>query len=225
MVVINRYPGGPANVVTNPWFRTGRQQAGIAQLNCFISDVVLGELNRGRVRAFPPEPQAAYRQRRSQLNWNGSASLRLQGRQHDKQQQFLLSNLQAQLAYEYYQQLESTAMATTAKPNWTSGQQRQHNRPNPADLLTPFLFVYVPLINNVSFPPLPTAMGSNHHMQQRQQQQQQLQAANNVFPTRLASVLCVSFCVVMCFCLHNMCSFFGFRTVQHPNRGRVDFGV
>lgn len=215
MVVINRYPGGPANVVTNPWFRTGRQQAGIAQLNCFISDVVLGELNR--VRPFPPEPQAAHRQRRSQLNWNGSAALRLQGRQHDKQ--FLLSNLQAQLAYEYYQQLESTAMATAAKPNWTSRQQRQHNRPNPADLLTPFLFVYVPLINNVSFPPLPTAMGSNHHMQQ-------LQAANNVFPTtRLASVLCVSFCVVMCFCLHNMCLFFGFRTVQHPNRGRVDFGV
>lgn len=190
MVVINRYPGGPANVVTNPWFRTGRQQAGIAQLNCFISDVVLGELNRVRVRPFPPEPQA-YR-RRSQINWNGSAALRLQGRQHGKhQQQFLLSNLQAQLAYEYYQQLESTAMAT-AKPNWTSGQQQQqHHRPNPADLLTPFLFVYVPLINNVSFPPLPTAMSSNHHMQQRQQQ---LQAANNVFQTRLASVSsCVFF--------------------------------
>lgn len=182
---MSRYPSGP--VITYPWFRCGQQQpprhSGLYRLNNFISDVVFSELNRVRSQLQQQPPPMVtvgsphLTQQRRDMSWNGSA-MRLSDRQQEEQQ-FLLSNLQAQLAYEYYHQVEPLA---SVKPPVTSvQQQRRWNERRLGDLLTPFLFVYVPLLNNVVVPSVtvqpPLAS----------QQYQQTRAAN-MFPTRLASV-------------------------------------
>lgn len=185
-------------VVTYPWFRCGQQQRSnrLHQLNNFISDVVFSELNRARCQLHQQQQQrhqpvtvVGPHLTQHEMSWNGS-TIRLPGRQQEEQQ-FLLSNLQAQLVYEYYHQLENMPAGKPSSGNCNTmrqrrQQQQQWKERRLGDLLTPFLFVYVPLFNNVALPSLPmppaTATASSNH-----QPHQQL-AANIMFPTRLANL-------------------------------------
>lgn len=203
---MSRYPSGP--VITYPWFRCGQQQlpprcSESYRLNNFISDVVFSELNRVRSQlqqhrqppstvtvpvVAPPHltQQQQQHQNRREMSWNGSA-MRLPGRQQEEQQ-FLLSNLQAQLAYEYYHQMESLGKCPVRCNPTVRQQQQRWNERRLGDLLTPFLFVYVPLLNNVAVPPVSVSppLASHHHQQQFQQRQPRA-ATNIMFPTRLAN--------------------------------------
>lgn len=189
---MSRYPSGP--VTTYPWFRCGQQQpprcSGLHQLNSFISDVVFSELNRVRCQLHqrqqrpPVTVGSPHLTQRREMSWNGSA-MRLPGRQPEEQQ-FFLGNLQAQLAYEYYHQVEHLmAGKSPVRGEPTVRHQQWNQRQRLGDLLTPFLFVYVPLLNNVAIPSLsvqPSVPPPSSH--QRHQQQ----ADNIMFSTRLANV-------------------------------------
>lgn len=183
--IMSRYPSGP--VTTYPWFRCGQQQppprcSGLYQLNNFISDVVFSELNRVRSQLQQHQHQQRLTRQRREMSWNGPA-MRLPGRQQEEQQ-FLLGNLQAQLAYEYYHRLESmVAGKSPAGGNPTMRRQQQWDQRRLGDLLTPFLFVYVPLFNNATVPSLPVQPQPISSHQQHNQR-----AANSMFPTRLANV-------------------------------------